>query len=191
MPRPAPRSATHGSGSTDYLPSGSSLKFCRLAEGAADVYPRYGRTMEWDTAAGQAILEAAGGRVMALDGDDGGRTASLRQDRRGLRQSQLSSPGEREPAAPGQSPPEYREALAAGAIRERLCRWRPTHSPAPPCVQGGEPKVSLRSALPEAVLHADLRDDVLVAVAKLELVRDGVASGRGEEGAVAEGRRRW
>ena len=52
-----------------YLPSGSSLKFCMLAEGSADVYPRYGRTMEWDTAAGQAVLEAAGGRVMALDGD--------------------------------------------------------------------------------------------------------------------------
>ena len=57
-------------GIVDYLPSGSSLKFCRLAEGAADVYPRYGRTMEWDTAAGQAVLEAAGGRVMALDGDE-------------------------------------------------------------------------------------------------------------------------
>ena len=57
-------------GVIDYLPSGSSLKFCRLAEGAADVYPRYGRTMEWDTAAGQGILEAAGGRVMALDGDE-------------------------------------------------------------------------------------------------------------------------
>jgi len=56
-------------GITDYLPSGSSPQFCRLAEGAADVYPRYGRTMEWDTAAGQAILEAAGGRVTALDGD--------------------------------------------------------------------------------------------------------------------------
>jgi 3'(2'), 5'-bisphosphate nucleotidase len=56
-------------GIADYLPSGSSLKFCRLAEGAADVYPRYGRTMEWDTAAGQAILEAAGGRVMTLEGD--------------------------------------------------------------------------------------------------------------------------
>jgi 3'(2'),5'-bisphosphate nucleotidase len=55
-------------GVTDYLPSGSSLKFCRLAEGAADIYPRYGRTMEWDTAAGQAILEAAGGRVAALEG---------------------------------------------------------------------------------------------------------------------------
>jgi 3'(2'), 5'-bisphosphate nucleotidase len=54
-------------GIADYLPSGSSLKFCVLAEGAADVYPRYGRTMEWDTAAGQAILEAAGGAVYALD----------------------------------------------------------------------------------------------------------------------------
>ena len=53
----------------EYLPSGSSLKFCMLAEGSADVYPRYGRTMEWDTAAGQAVLEAAGGRVMVLDGD--------------------------------------------------------------------------------------------------------------------------
>lgn len=57
-----------GLGIVDYLPSGSSLKFCMLAEGSADVYPRHGRTMEWDTAAGQAVLEAAGGRVMALDG---------------------------------------------------------------------------------------------------------------------------
>ena len=55
-------------GIVEYLPSGSSLKFCLLAEGAADVYPRHGRTMEWDTAAGQALLEAAGGRVMVLDG---------------------------------------------------------------------------------------------------------------------------
>ncbi len=53
----------------EFRPSSSSLKFCLLAEGSADLYPRYGRTMEWDTAAGQAILEAAGGRVMALDGD--------------------------------------------------------------------------------------------------------------------------
>ena len=56
-------------GIADYLPSGSSLKFCMLAEGSADVYPRYGPTSEWDTAAGQAVLEAAGGRVMVLDGD--------------------------------------------------------------------------------------------------------------------------
>ena len=50
------------------LQVGSSLKLCRVAEGAADLYPRLGRTMEWDTAAGQAVLEAAGGRVTRLDG---------------------------------------------------------------------------------------------------------------------------
>ncbi len=47
---------------------GSSLKFCLLAAGDADIYPRYGRTSEWDTAAGQAVLEAAGGSVETLDG---------------------------------------------------------------------------------------------------------------------------
>ena len=47
---------------------GSSLKFCRLAEGIADLYPRFGRTMEWDTGAPQAVLEAAGGTVRMLDG---------------------------------------------------------------------------------------------------------------------------
>jgi 3'(2'), 5'-bisphosphate nucleotidase len=48
--------------------AGSSLKFCLVAAGEADLYPRLGRTMEWDTAAGHAILAAAGGRVAALDG---------------------------------------------------------------------------------------------------------------------------
>jgi len=47
---------------------GSSLKFCLVAAGEADAYPRYGPTMEWDTAAGDAILRAAGGRVEAADG---------------------------------------------------------------------------------------------------------------------------
>ncbi|GAA5265051.1 3'(2'), 5'-bisphosphate nucleotidase [Acidiphilium sp. MT5] len=47
---------------------GSALKFCRIAEGVADFYPRLGRTMEWDTAAPQALLEAAGGRVVVADG---------------------------------------------------------------------------------------------------------------------------
>jgi 3'(2'), 5'-bisphosphate nucleotidase len=47
---------------------GSSGKFCLLAEGEADYYPRFGTTMEWDTAAGHAVLEAAGGRVLTLDG---------------------------------------------------------------------------------------------------------------------------
>jgi 3'(2'), 5'-bisphosphate nucleotidase len=50
--------------------AGSSLKLCRLAEGAADVYPRFGRTMEWDIAAGHAVLAAAGGGVHTLAGDD-------------------------------------------------------------------------------------------------------------------------
>jgi 3'(2'), 5'-bisphosphate nucleotidase len=47
---------------------GSALKFCRLAEGLADFYPRLGRTMEWDTAAPQAVLEAAGGSTQTFDG---------------------------------------------------------------------------------------------------------------------------
>lgn len=51
------------------LRASSSLKFCRVAEGAADVYPRHGPTMEWDTAAGQAIVTAAGGRVETVDGE--------------------------------------------------------------------------------------------------------------------------
>ena len=48
--------------------SGSAIKFCKLAAGEADIYPRFGPTMEWDTAAGQAILEAAGGSVSTLEG---------------------------------------------------------------------------------------------------------------------------
>jgi len=47
---------------------GSSLKFCRLAEGRIDFYPRFGPTSEWDTAAGQAILECAGGVVQDIEG---------------------------------------------------------------------------------------------------------------------------
>jgi 3'(2'), 5'-bisphosphate nucleotidase len=47
---------------------GSSLKFCLIAEGKADLYPRFGPTSEWDTAAGQALLETAGGHVTRLDG---------------------------------------------------------------------------------------------------------------------------
>lgn len=52
----------------DFLSAGSSLKFCLLASGEADIYPRLGRTMEWDTAAGHAVLAAAGGKVTTLDG---------------------------------------------------------------------------------------------------------------------------
>lgn len=48
----------------DFISAGSSLKFCRVAEGTADVYPRLGPTMEWDTAAGQAVVENANARVV-------------------------------------------------------------------------------------------------------------------------------
>ena len=47
---------------------GSALKFCLVAEGRADLYPRFGPTMEWDTAAAQAVVEAAGGTIRLLDG---------------------------------------------------------------------------------------------------------------------------
>lgn len=53
---------------TDTFASGSSLKFCCIAEGLADIYPRFGRTMEWDTAAGHAVLAAAGGAVTDENG---------------------------------------------------------------------------------------------------------------------------
>ena len=50
------------------IEAGSSLKFCRLAEGVADIYPRFGPTMEWDTAAGDAVLRAAGGVAVTPEG---------------------------------------------------------------------------------------------------------------------------
>jgi 3'(2'), 5'-bisphosphate nucleotidase len=50
------------------LPMGSALKFCLIAEGSADVYPRFSRTCEWDVAAGHALVVAAGGTVTATDG---------------------------------------------------------------------------------------------------------------------------
>jgi 3'(2'), 5'-bisphosphate nucleotidase len=55
-------------GAHEFVSMGSSLKFCLVAEGTADVYPRLGPTSEWDTAAAQAVVEAAGGRVIDLDG---------------------------------------------------------------------------------------------------------------------------
>ncbi len=82
--RPAPRSLvalasrSHGDPATEAflarLPvgerrsAGSSLKFCVIAEGEGDVYPRFAPTMEWDTAAGDAVLRAAGGVVLAVEG---------------------------------------------------------------------------------------------------------------------------
>jgi len=55
-------------GDFEMHPMGSSLKFCQIASGAADVYPRLGPTSEWDTAAAQAVVEQAGGQVLELDG---------------------------------------------------------------------------------------------------------------------------
>ena len=52
----------------EFITAGSSLKFCLVASGEADLYPRHGTTMEWDTAAGHAVLAAAGGSVTTLDG---------------------------------------------------------------------------------------------------------------------------
>ena len=56
-----------GLGAHALVTIGSSLKFCQVAEGAADVYPRFGPTSEWDTAAAQAIVEVAGGRVVSAE----------------------------------------------------------------------------------------------------------------------------
>jgi 3'(2'), 5'-bisphosphate nucleotidase len=54
----------------DRIVVGSSIKFCMVAEGRADLYPRFGPTSEWDTAAGHAVLRAAGGRVHTFDGNE-------------------------------------------------------------------------------------------------------------------------
>lgn len=53
----------------ELVKAGSSLKICRIAEGSADVYPRFGPTSEWDTAAGHAVLQGAGGRIETLAGE--------------------------------------------------------------------------------------------------------------------------
>jgi 3'(2'), 5'-bisphosphate nucleotidase len=65
---PALEAWIHRIGAKSSVAVGSSLKFCVIAEGEADLYPRIGPTMEWDTAAGQAIVEASGGMVIGPDG---------------------------------------------------------------------------------------------------------------------------
>ncbi|MDB4835459.1 3'(2'),5'-bisphosphate nucleotidase CysQ [Cyclobacteriaceae bacterium] len=77
--RVAVRSSSHASdeetellkkyGANDAISVGSSLKFCMVANGKADIYYRHGPTMEWDTASGQAVLEGAGGVVETMKGD--------------------------------------------------------------------------------------------------------------------------
>jgi 3'(2'), 5'-bisphosphate nucleotidase len=56
-------------GVVSLISKGSSLKFCMIAEGMADIYPRYGTTMEWDIAAGHAIINASGGKVLQINGE--------------------------------------------------------------------------------------------------------------------------
>jgi 3'(2'), 5'-bisphosphate nucleotidase len=65
-------------GQVDFIAAGSSLKICLVAEGSADIYPRLGPTMEWDTAAGQAVAECAGARVYVHE--DGSALYYNRQD---------------------------------------------------------------------------------------------------------------
>tara|TARA_Y100000766_G_scaffold262602_1_gene253940 strand:- start:2309 stop:3124 length:816 start_codon:yes stop_codon:yes gene_type:complete len=56
-------------GTVEELPTGSSLKLCRVAEGSANIYSRLGPTYQWDIAAGQAVVEASGGKVTSLEGE--------------------------------------------------------------------------------------------------------------------------
>jgi len=73
---------------------GSAVKFCRLAEGVADLYPRFGRTMEWDTAAPEAVLRAAGGHCTRFDG------ALLEYGKPGWENPPFVCQGSLEPARP-------------------------------------------------------------------------------------------
>ena len=79
------------------VPAGSSLKFCRIAQGSGDVYPRFGPTMEWDTAAAQCVVEQAGGEVMDITTG-----SSLRYNKPELRNASFIVLGARLKAAPGQ-----------------------------------------------------------------------------------------
>ncbi len=75
------------------ISAGSSIKFCRIAEGSADAYPRFGPTSEWDTAAADAVLRAAGGLTLAADG------AALRYGKPGFRNGPFLALGEPDAAA--------------------------------------------------------------------------------------------
>ena len=63
---PALETALEALGPCELRPAGSSIKLCLVADGSADLYPRLGPTSEWDIAAGQAVVEAAGGQVVRL-----------------------------------------------------------------------------------------------------------------------------
>jgi len=71
-------------GVVDVMAAGSSLKFCAIAEGRADLYPRLGRTMEWDTGAAHAVLKAAGGEVYMFDNKERGEPLGYGKKERGF-----------------------------------------------------------------------------------------------------------
>ena len=110
----------------DFRSAGSSLKFCLVAAGEADLYPRLGRTMEWDTAAGQAVLLGAGGRVVRFDDH-----APLAYGKEGFENPFFiaCAPGIDAPGrADGRSSSSSRRATPRAAIP--ASRW--SSSPAPP-----------------------------------------------------------
>ena len=76
--------ASEGFDSIDLLSMGSSLKLCLVAEGKADLYPRYAPTMEWDSAAGHAVVRAAGGEVWEVTPDGTETSDPLRYNKESL-----------------------------------------------------------------------------------------------------------
>ncbi len=108
MPRRAPTSSLQRLPIVEKRKASSSLKFCLIARGEADLYARLGQTSEWDTAAGQAILAAAGGSVTTLDGRAADSTASGKR----ASPTRISSPG--------------RASRCCAALRRRGCRNKVT-----------------------------------------------------------------
>ena len=94
------RRSCRSSSSRDARMRARRSKFLLVARGEADVYPRFGPTMEWDTAAGHAVLHAAGGHVV----DRGGSAVPLRQERDGFAAIRVSSPGESRVRRPSKGP---------------------------------------------------------------------------------------
>ena len=106
-------------GPHELRPMGSSLKFCLVAEGAADFYPRLGPTSEWDTAAAQAVLEAAGGAVTTLDG-----TPLRYNEREDAAEPALPGLRRRQPPLVGTVLRRGTHLETAGRCWSRCSRWR-------------------------------------------------------------------
>ena len=131
-------------GIEDTVSAGSSLKFCLVAEGKADVYPRFGPTMEWDTAAGDAVLRAAGGRVSpptATRSSTSSRASATRASSPSALERRRPGGGAADPglAAPAASAAGRDGASAGGAAPARGSGPGPAR-PAPPAHQAGRPR---------------------------------------------------